>query len=307
MKNVIVATTIHPLSEALRKFDAMPDWHLVVVGDLKTPDDFKLERGDYLSPADQERFDKPLSDAIGWNCIQRRNIGLLAALESGAEVVALVDDDNIPHADWGRDLCVDRECSINMFHVDAPAFDPVGATNYPQLWHRGFPLQLVPTRSYLDSKVRRVTAQVQADFWNCDPDVDAICRMVHGPRDCRFDPDCFPIAGDKIAPFNSQNTFLSASILDRYFLFPQVGRMDDIWAAYHAQAKGITVAFGKASVDHRRNTHDVIADMRHEYLGYEKSLALVEAVTRDSDAIAAFVPARSMEAFSLYRRHFRAS
>jgi hypothetical protein len=127
--------------------------------------------------------------------------------------------------------------------------------------------------------------------------------MIHAPH-CFFDPDVFPIGGDKMAPFNSQNTFLSAAVLQHYFLFPQVGRMDDIWAAYHAQAKGMTVAFGKASVDHKRNSHDVVADMRQEFLGYEKNLALIEAVTCDADAIVGFLPERSVEAFSLYRRHF---
>src|SRR5690349_17716181 len=106
MKKVIVSTTIHPPTEALLRFDALPDWHLIVVGDLKTPKDFSLPRGDYLSPEEQERFDRPLSDAIGWNCIQRRNIGLLVAREMGAEIVALVDDDNVPHDDWGRNLLV---------------------------------------------------------------------------------------------------------------------------------------------------------------------------------------------------------
>ena len=96
MKRVIVTTTINPPTEAIRRFDAMRDWDLVAVGDLKTPADYRLERGVYMSPAEQEKYDKELSDAIGWNCIQRRNFGLLLAHEMRADLVAVIDDDNIP-------------------------------------------------------------------------------------------------------------------------------------------------------------------------------------------------------------------
>jgi len=72
MKKVIVTTTINPPTEAIRRFQSMKDWDLVVIGDKKTPPDYKLERGTYVTPEMQEKYDKPLSDAIGWNCIQRR-------------------------------------------------------------------------------------------------------------------------------------------------------------------------------------------------------------------------------------------
>ncbi|MFA6577429.1 MAG: hypothetical protein WCS84_18555, partial [Nocardioides sp.] len=177
MRKVIVTTTINPPTQAIRLFDAMPDWELVVVGDQKTPEDYRLERGFYMDPASQEECDRQLSDAIGWNCIQRRNFGLLVAHERGADVVALVDDDNIPLAGWGRDLLVGREVPVTFYETDLPAFDPIGATNHAELWHRGYPLQLMPRRDYGSLSLRHTTPHIQADFWNGDPDVDAICRM----------------------------------------------------------------------------------------------------------------------------------
>ena len=39
---------------------------------------------------------------------------------------------------------------------------------------------------------------VSADFWNGDPDIDAICRMEYRP-DCKFDEKYFPF---------SSNTFI---------------------------------------------------------------------------------------------------
>ncbi|HUC60562.1 MAG TPA: hypothetical protein VMF53_01255 [Alphaproteobacteria bacterium] len=303
MKKVIVTTTINPPTKAIHKFEAMEDWELVVIGDLKTPKDYRLARGRYLDPAAQESYDKGLSDAIGWNCIQRRNFGLLVAHDMKADVVAVVDDDNIPLPGWGRDLMVGREVEVNYYETDLPAFDPVGATNHPALWHRGFPLQLLPKRDYARKSRKRVKVDVQADFWNGDPDIDAFCRMEHAPE-CDFDPRAFPIASNKLSPFNSQNTFLAGAMLKDYFLYPHVGRMDDIWAAYYVEAKGYRVAYGKASVFQDRNVHNLVRDMQQEYLGYENNLAIVEALPKDADALLAYLPGRSVWALELYKRHF---
>ena len=148
MKRVIVTTTINPPTEAVQAFDEMRDWELVVVGDLKTPADYRLRRGTFLSAAETEKYDRELSDAIGWNSIQRRNFGLLWAHDVKADIVALVDDDNIPLEGWGQRLLLGRPTSVRYYSCEDPAFDPIGATNYPHLWHRGFPLQLVHGRKY---------------------------------------------------------------------------------------------------------------------------------------------------------------
>jgi hypothetical protein len=217
--------------------------------------------------------------------------------------VAVVDDDNIPLPGWSENLLVGRQVEVNFYHTDLPAFDPVGATNHGQLWHRGYPLQLLPQRNY-DQKTRKtVEVDIQADFWNGDPDIDAICRMEHAPQ-CDFDPSVFPMAADKMGPFNSQNTFLSGRCLRDYFLFPHIGRMDDIWAAYYLQAKGFRAVWARASVYQDRNVHDLVRDMRQEYVGYENNLKLVEDLARDPESILAYLPGRSAWAFQLYRRHF---
>ena len=303
MKKVIVSTTINPPTEAIEAFQAMKDWDLVVIGDKKTPRDYHLARGTYVTPEEQEKYDPALSEAIGWNCIQRRSFGLLWAKDMKADIVAVVDDDNIPLKGWGQDLLVGREAEVNFYETDLPAFDPVGATNHSQLWHRGYPLQLLPKRDYTRKRRQKVQVDVQADFWNGDPDIDALCRMEHAPE-CDFDPKRFPMAANKMGPFNSQNTFLSGRLLKDYFLFPHIGRMDDIWAAYYIQAKGFRVVWNKASVYQKRNVHDLVRDMKQEYPGYENNLQLVGALAREPESILAYLPGRSAWAFQLYRRHF---
>lgn len=300
---VIVTTTINPVTEAIERFEMLTDWHLVVIGDKKTPKDYYLKRGTYVTPQMQEKYDKEFSDAIGWNCIQRRSFGLLWAHDMKADIVAVVDDDNIPYSDWGKDLMVGMDVEVNYYQIDLPAFDPLGATNEKKIWHRGYPLQLIPKRDYSKKEKKVLRPDIQADLWNGDPDIDAICRMEHAPE-CEFDPSLFPIASNKISPFNSQNTFIKGALLKDYFLFPHIGRMDDIWASYYVQAKGYKVVYGKPSVYQARNEHDLVRDMKQEYLGYENNLNLIKDLAAAPEKILNYLPEQSVRALNLYRRHF---
>lgn len=300
MKKFIVTTTINSPTRAIQAFDDMLDWHLVVVGDKKTPKPFQLNRGTYIEPEEQDRLYPELSQKIGWNCIQRRNIGFLFALSQGAEIVATVDDDNIPLENWGTNVLVGSQVPVKKFRGNNGVFDPIAVTNYSHLWHRGFPLQQLSTRKYELLGETEETFDIQADFWNGDPDIDAICRMEHKPN-CTFEVECFPFASDSVSPFNSQNTFLSRNALKSYFMFPSVGRMDDIWAAYYLQAKGFKVYFQKASVIQERNAHDLTLDLEREIIGYLNNERLIVDIKSDPESLKKYVGEASWESFLLYR------
>ena len=300
MNKYIVCTSINEPTEAILAYDSMPDWKLVVVGDKKTPKNYKLKNGIYISPEDQMDISSELSELIGWNCIQRRNFGLLYAFNLGADIVCTVDDDNIPLPNWGNDLLINNEVKIKEFQIGNEAFDPIGATSYKQIWHRGFPLELISKRDYTDYKYIKVVPDIQADFWNGDPDIDALCRLEHGPS-CNFSDAEFPFTSNKISPFNSQNTILSRKIAYDYFLYPHIGRMDDIWAAFYVVSKGYRVVYNKATVFQQRNEHNLIEDMKKEYLGYENNLALVKSLYKNPENIIDFLPEKSVLAWNLYR------
>ena len=293
MNKYIVCTSINEPTEAILAYDSMPDWKLVVVGDKKTPKNYKLKNGIYISPEDQMDISSELSELIGWNCIQRRNFGLLYAFNLGADIVCTVDDDNIPLPNWGNDLLINNEVNIKEFQIGNEAFDPIGATSYKQIWHRGFPLELISKRDYTDFKYIKVVPDIQADFWNGDPDIDALCRLEHGPI-CNFSDAEFPFTSNKISPFNSQNTILSRKIAYDYFLYPHIGRMDDIWAAFYVVSKGYRVVYNNATVFQQRNEHNLIEDMKKEYLGYENNLALVKSLYKNPENIIDFLPEKSV-------------
>ena len=253
MKKFIVCTSINPPTQAIKKFDNIKDWTLIVVGDLKTPTNYKLKNGIFLNKREQNLIDKKLSDLIGWNCIERRNFGILLAKKYNADIIALVDDDNIPYKDWGKNLLVGKKKFINTYEVKTPVFDPISVTKYKNLWHRGFPLNLLDQRKAKLVGKKKIMIDVQADFWDGDPDIDAITRVIFKPK-CKFEKKIFPFHSKKISPFNSQNTFLSSNLLKDYFLFPDQGRMHDIWASYFLQyRRRINVIYNKSSVIHGRS------------------------------------------------------
>jgi hypothetical protein len=124
MKKFIVTTTINSPTKATLKFCEIADkknWTFLIVGDTKTPHDEyrKLEKEFdnvvYLSPESQELHFKKLSDVIGWKSIQRRNIGFVFAYNAGADIIATVDDDNIPYDNWGDNVYVGQEIEIDLY------------------------------------------------------------------------------------------------------------------------------------------------------------------------------------------------
>ena len=302
-KKFIVCTSINKPTEAIKKFDFMKDWKLIVVGDKKTPKNYNLKNGMYLSPNKQLKIDSKLSDLIGWNCIQRRNFGLIYAWQNKADIVAVVDDDNIPYKNWGINLLLNKKIKSNFYKVNSIAFDPLSVTNHKNLWHRGFPIQILDKRKKYKKLKKYISPDIQADFWNGDPDIDAICRMEHKPN-CNFKLNSFPIASDKISPFNSQNTFISRKVLPFYFLFPHIGRMDDIWASYYVLSKGFKVIYNKPSVFQKRNKHDLTKDMIKEFIGYKNNLNLIKDLKKNINNIFNYIPKKSKQAFIRYQSHF---
>jgi len=306
MDNIIVTTTIYTISEATKKFSSFKDWYLIIVGDKKTPHDeyieFEKENANvkYLTPEYQEEHFKEMSDLIGWNTISRRNIGFLEALKLGGKIIASVDDDNIPLDNWGENILIGKEVNVYYYETEEFAFDPIGVTNYKELWHRGFPIQLLNNRNnkYKITK-RTIKPDVQADFWNGDPDIDAVCRLEHNPM-CFFDDKYFPLATNTFSPFNSQNTFFSRDALKKYMVIPFTGRMDDIWGGYYLESLGFKVIYNKATVFQDRNIQNLTKNMIDEYLGYEKTYNLLGDLKKDSNKLFEYLPEKSREILKIY-------
>ena len=277
MPNFIVSTSIYEPTEATVKFCQKAGWQFIMVSDKKTPVDSyrELEKNysnfRFFSCEEQELKYPELSSAIGWNSIDRRNIGYIEALRSGAEIIATVDDDNIPYESWGENLLVGKKVEVDFYTTDQDFFDPLSVRNTP-VWHRGYPIQCMSKRGdYAYRGKKKVFVHVQADLWDGDPDIDAIAREMYKPN-IKFE-DFSPYCTDKLTPFNSQNTFLHKSIFPNYMCIPHIGRMDDIWGGYLLQMLQKTnIVYCPASVYQQRNPHEFMIDFNGELIGYTDTL-----------------------------------
>ena len=300
MNKFIVTTTINPPTEALRKFAAMDDWKLIVVGDKKTPHDtYKELNCIYLHPAYQENGFKELSDIIGWNCIQRRNIGFVEAYNRGADVIATVDDDNIPYDNWGS-LLIGNPPVEAIEYVVKQTFDPLSVFNVPY-WHRGFPVNELTSRTPLFYNTVMKTFDVQADLWDGDPDIDAFYRIEHGRLQVTL-PVISPYCSTSISPFNSQNTFLTRKVIPYYTCLPGVGRMDDIWGGYILQQDcPCNIVYNTATVRQDRNVHNFMQDFELEANGYVQTPKLLA----DLPNYRKYLPDQAKQFLDIYRSYFK--
>jgi len=308
MKKIIVTTTINKPTKATLKFCEKKDWNFIIVGDLKTPHEAyrELEKKHhnvtYLSPDDQEAKYKELSDTIGWNCIQRRNIGFIEAYNLGADIVATIDDDNIPYENWGENIYVGQEIDCKCYKPSQFVFDPLSISEVNYLWHRGFPIELLQNRRNIKEigKVKRKVL-IQADLWDGDPDIDALARLSFKPE-VKFDDIKEPYCSNKISPFNSQNTFIDREVLPFYAVLPYVGRMDDIWGGYIVQKFfPNSVIYCPATVYQERNEQDLITNLEKEIIGYRNTLKIIQ----DLENFEKYLPEETKKFWRVYRRSFK--
>jgi len=310
MKKIIVTTTINSPTEATKKFAEISQrdgWVFIIVGDTKTPHNeyFELEKKysnvKYLSPEEQERNYKEISDVIGWKTIQRRNVGFIAAYKMGADIIATVDDDNIPYENWGQNLYVGKTIDVDLYDPELEVFDPLSITKDNHIWHRGYPIEYLQKRHRVEykGKIKRKVL-VQADLWDGDPDIDAMARLTYKPI-VKYSDITEPYCSNKIAPFNSQNTFLSREVIPFYSVLPFTGRMDDIWGSYILQHYfPNSVIYNKASVYQDRNVQDLITNLEKEIIGYRDTLRLITNLSHFEEII----PKTANDFYKIYKKQF---
>src|SRR5712691_3586297 len=274
---------------------------IVVAGDRKSPPEsydfcarLAAETGvpcRFLGVPEQERFLErwpELARFLPWNSIQRRNVALLWAWEGDADVVVTIDDDNFlaapdyfgGHAHLGREVELETVSATGgWWNVCELLEEERGLPFY----HRGFPLSERWRGGPAERERRRARPVVNGGLWLGDPDVDALTRLDLAPAATRsLAPEPVALAAGTWSPFNSQNTALLREVLPAYFLFPFVGRYDDVWASYVvrriADELGDVVTYGPPLVRQDRNAHDLWRDLDDERFGMTHTDAFLEGL-----------------------------
>jgi Reversibly glycosylated polypeptide len=268
------------------------DLDLIVIGDRKSPAetaDFCNKISAYYpcSYSDIEaqreymaRFPE-LWKHIRFDCIQRRNIGMLMAWERGAQIIITIDDDNfvMPQDYIGLHSCAGSVRELTAYASTSGWFDVCSFLQVDEsvrFYHRGYPQKnrwTEPQHFVTTYRSARRIA-VNAGFWLDDPDIDALTRMDRQPvvRGLKTPwKGNFALQPGTWSPFNSQNTALMRDVVPAYFLSPYVGRYDDIWAAYIvnriAEHLGDVISFGTPLVRQQRNPHNLWTDLDAERNG----------------------------------------
>jgi hypothetical protein len=273
LKAALVITSISPPNHVLNACAEGCDEHgidFIVMGDRRSPPDFRLDGCDFWSIERQLDSGLALAQILPEGHYSRKNLGYLIAMERGAEVIIETDDDNLPlESFWDKRSKVHEARRISA----AGWVNPYRYFSDENIWPRGFPLELIKKTPQISAETASSLAPIQQGLTDGNPDVDAIYRLTQTlPITFRRE---LPLAlGPKSkAPFNSQNTTWFKEAFPLLYLPSTCSfRMTDIWRSFIAKricsANGWDILFHSATVFQERNPHDLLADFRDEISGY---------------------------------------
>jgi len=318
MKNAIVLTTINiptvlkSYLHNLREFEHLEDTFVLVVGDNKTPEGTEdycqalSTQGlniSYLGVDRQKAWLKEfpsLDGIILWNSDCRRNIGYLIAAARGAETIISIDDDNYAYKD--SDF-IDGHTNSNVHRAVSSANKWVNFCGFlntnPQrkIYQRGFPYSKRGANTFNLLHELTEPIMVNQGMWLGSPDVDAVSNLDTPTQVVSAYRGHIALAKDNWAPINSQNTSFRRELLPCWYFLPPVtdhtqmlkgvrvaDRYGDVWMGYFVEkvlhTVGGTVAYGQPIVEHIRNKHDYLNDLRMEMGGMLVTEPLVEWLER---------------------------
>lgn len=292
-----VVTTINHKSKGIREIEKnlSKNQELIVIGDAKTPSDFNLTNGVYLSVTDQMTLNYPLISKLGLNTYTRKMIGYLLAYKKGFSFIRETDDDNIPYKCFFKSQ---KNPKITRVLGDFKGFVNVYKFfSQEKIWPRGFPLDMLKNdlaKSKLAANIVDASGLfIFQDLADGDPDVDAIWRLTYDSNSNHIFKRKYPVLIKKgqYAPFNSQATTWPRLLINLMYLPSTCTfRMTDIWRSYIAQhllyQLGGGVVFRNSSVYQVRNQHDLLQDFNEEisgYLGAEKFVAILSKIKLKHD------------------------
>lgn len=299
LTTINVPTVVEDLYENLSRYYNLTDTKVWVIGDVQTPIEAKtlceqvtdkglesiyldIDEQDQVGNNFQEFYQRlPLKNEC------RRNIGYLAAWHDGAETLISIDDDNFPLEDdfIGGHSITGSNCS-NEIYSDKKGYynicEHLEMEPARHVYPRGFPFHLRDTRNeaLAQQPVSDHQIGVNAGLWLKDPDIDATTWLNGTVRGTQFKgPAYTTLSQETWSPINTQNTSITRELMPAYICVPmgwnvpggKINRYGDIWGGYFLQAlmknTNYLVSFGDPVVDHRRNPHNYLDDLRGEYWG----------------------------------------
>lgn len=278
-----VITTIQKPTFCMRVLDeklGSCQAQLIVIGDKKGPNNYKLSTSIFLDIAAQERLKFRLASKLPFNSYARKNIGYLHAMKLGASCIYETDDDNKPNAIWGSRteyIKVDSKIVGHNQWVNVYKY-----FTSEHIWPRGLPLNEITSPSLpLADSDEIMQCPIQQGLVDQSPDVDAIWRLI---MDKPFFYDnrksiSILVPPTVWSPFNTQSTWWWPLAYPLMYIPSFCSfRMCDIWKSFVAQRclweLGLGVVYHSPEVVQERNYHDLQSDFEDEVPGYVQNRKL---------------------------------
>lgn len=285
MRTTIIMPTIHVppnIQDWADQLDPNTDSIIIAGNEISPHDAIESRLADlaiqscYLHPDDEYCRSLRFNQFMEPNHHHRRNFALIKALQDGADIIITLDDDNFPAVDdWVeqvKKMLTMPNTTYTRIENEDGWVDP-GNLCSPRVKHRGYPLtRRLHAPAWYEFPANGESIGVFAGLWLGDPDIDAIERIAKNPLIDRVDDTAVWGLGTW-APFDSQSTAITRELAPLLFMWPYVGRYDDIWASYLVRAvmdfRKQHIAYGKPAVRQLRNPHNLLKDLDNERLGYE--------------------------------------
>jgi hypothetical protein len=282
----VIITTINKPTEAILKHINNQNYDVIIVGDNKTPDDYKNLNCIYLDISSQKKLFPELSELLPYNHYCRKNLGYIYAIKKGYKIIYETDDDNIPYDNFDTILQYNNTKMIteqNNIWINIFKY----FTNNAYIWPRGYPLSLLKNNpNYLIQDTDKLPSIINGLVEN-DPDVDALFRIIcNHQHTIQWDKNkCVLIDNKNVCVFNTQNTFWLNPELFICLLIPC-----SVSFRYCDILRGIInniilkktnnyMMYSSPNVIQNRNDHNLISDFKSEtemYIHNENILSFIE-------------------------------
>jgi hypothetical protein len=281
----IIITTINKPTETIIKHINNKNYDVIIVGDNKTPDDYKTLNCIYLDISSQKKLFPELSELFPYNHYCRKNLGYMYAIKKGYKIIYETDDDNIPYDNFDNilqynnlQIITEKNSKwINIFKY---------FTNNAYIWPRGFPLSLLKNNpNYFIQDTNKKPSIINGLVEN-DPDVDALFRIICNHQDSiQWEKNkTILIDNQNVCVFNTQNTFWLNPELFICLLIPS-----SVSFRYCDILRGIInniilkktnnyMMYSSPNVVQNRNEHNLISDFKSEYEMYIHNENILEYI-----------------------------
>ena len=218
MKTALVITTINKPNKNINSFSSnskKKKWDLIIIGDKKSPSDFKIPYGQYLSIKDQLKLNLRFAKICPTNTYGRKNIGYLLAIRDN-NIIIETDDDNFPKKSFFSNKKTSHQTKKIMNSGWINIYD-LFLTKKEFIWPRGIPLDELENKIKIDKKKISKNFLLQQGVCENNPDVDAIYRLINEKINVKFKNNKINL-GKSISTFNSQNTIWFKKIFPLLYL-----------------------------------------------------------------------------------------